>query len=60
MKTMYAVYGNDNLDNMLHDYNPKAFEGLDGQIVYLVKMTFVEALILTAKGFAKNITVKAF
>lgn len=60
MKNIYAVYG-DNLDeNVLHDYNPKAYEGLDGNVVYLVKMTLFEAIKLTAKTYMKDVTVKAF
>lgn len=60
MKKLYAVYGN-NLDmNTLQDYNPKAYEGLDGQTVYIVKATIIEALKLTAKMIFRNVTVTAF
>lgn len=48
MKKLYAVYGN-NLDmNTLQDYSPRAYEGLNGRTVYIVKATIIEALKLTA------------
>lgn len=60
MKKLYAVYGN-NLDmNALQDYSLRAYEGLDGQTVYIVKMTIIEALKLTAKMSFRNATVTAF
>lgn len=60
MKKLYAVYGN-NLDmNALQDYSPRAYEGLDGQTVYIVKATVIEALKLTAKMSFRNVIVTAF
>ena len=60
MKKLYAVYGN-NLDmNILKDYSSRAYEGLDGQTVYIVKATIIEALKLTAKMSFRNATVTAF
>ena len=60
MKKLYAVYGN-NLDmNTLKDYSPRAYEGLDGQMVYIVKATIIEAIKLTAKMSFRNATVTAF
>lgn len=59
-KKLYAVYGN-NLDmNTLQDYSPRAYEGLDGQTVYIVKETIIEAIKLTAKMIFRNATVTAF
>lgn len=60
MKKLYAVYGNNLDKNALQDYNPKAYEGLDGQTVYIVKATVIEALKLTAKMSFRNATVTAF
>lgn len=60
MKKLYAVYGN-NLDmNTLQDYSPRAYEGLDGHTVYIVKATIIEAIKLTAKMIFRNATVTAF
>ena len=60
MKKLYAVYGN-NLDmSTLQDYSPRAYEGLDGQTVYIVKATIIEAIKLTAKMSFRNATVTAF
>lgn len=60
MKKLYAVYGN-NLDmNTLKDYSPRAYEGLDGQTVYIVKATIIEALKLNVKMSFRNATVTAF
>lgn len=60
MKKLYAVYGN-NLDmNALQDYSPRAYEGLDGQTVYIVKATIIEAIKLTVKMSFRNATVTAF
>ena len=60
MKKLYAVYGN-NLDmNTLQDYSPRAYEGLNGQTVYIVKATIIEALKLTAKMIFRNAIVTAF
>lgn len=60
MKKLYAVYGN-NLDmNTLQDYSPRAYEGLYGQTVYIVKVTIIEAIKLTAKMSFRNATVTAF
>ncbi len=60
MKKLYAVYGN-NLDmNTLQDYSPRAYEGLNGRTVYIVKATIIEALKLTAIMSFRNATVTAF
>lgn len=60
MKKLYAVYGN-NLDmNTLQDYSPRAYESLDGQTVYIVKATIIEAIKFTAKMIFRNATVTAF
>ena len=60
MKKLYAVYGNNLDKDVLQDYNPKAYEGLDGQTVYIVKASIIEALKLTAKMSFRNATVTAF
>ena len=60
MKKLYAVYGN-NLDmTTLKDYSPRAYEGLDGQTIYIVKATIIEAIKLTTKMIFRNATVTAF
>lgn len=46
--------------NTLQDYSPRAYEGLDGQTVYIVKATIIEAIKLTAKMIFRNATVTAF
>jgi hypothetical protein len=60
MKKLYAVYGNNIDMNTLQDYSPRAYEGLDGQTVYIVKATIIEAIKLTAKMSFRNATVAAF
>jgi hypothetical protein len=60
MKKLYAVYGNNIDMNTLQDYSPRAYEGLDGQTVYIVKATIIEAIKLTAKMIFRNATVTAF
>ena len=60
MKKLYAVYGNNIDMNTLQDYSPRAYEGLDGQTVYIVKATINEAIKLTAKMSFRNATVTAF
>ena len=60
MKKLYAVYGNNIDMNTLQDYSPRAYEGLDGQTVYIVKATISEAIKLTAKMSIRNATVTAF
>ena len=60
MKKLYAVYGNNIDMNTLQDYGPRAYEGLDGQTVYIVKATIIEAIKLTAKMSFRNATVTAF
>jgi hypothetical protein len=60
MKKLYAVYGNNIDMNTLQDYSPRAYEGLDGQTVYIVKATIIEAIKLTAKMSIRNATVTAF
>lgn len=54
MKKLYAVYGNNIDMNTLQDYSPRAYEGLDGQTVYIVKATIIEAIKLTAKMSIRN------
>lgn len=60
MKKLYAVYGNNIDMNTLQDYSPRAYEGLDGQTVYIVKANIIEAIKLTAKMSIRNATVTAF
>lgn len=60
MKKLYAVYGNNIDMNTLQDYSPRAYEGLDGQTVCIVKATIIEAIKLTAKMSFRNATVTAF
>ena len=60
MKKLYAVYGNNIDMNTLQDYSPRAYEGLDGQTVYIVKANIIEAIKLTAKMSFRNATVTAF
>ena len=60
MKKLYAVYGNNIDMNTLQDYSPRAYEGLDGQTVYIVKATIIEAIKLNAKMSFRNATVTAF
>lgn len=60
MKKLYAVYGNNIDMNTLQDYSPRAYEGLDGQTVYIVKATIIETIKLTAKMSFRNATVTAF
>ena len=60
MKKLYAVYGNNIDMNTLQDYSPRAYEGLDGQTVYIVKATIIEAIKLTEKMSFRNATVTAF
>ena len=60
LKKLYAVYGNNIDMNTLQDYSPRAYEGLDGQTVYIVKATIIEAIKLTAKMIFRNATVTAF
>ena len=60
MKKLYAVYGNNIDMNTLQDYSPRAYEGLDGQTVYIVKATIIEVIKLTAKMIFRNATVTAF